>query len=179
MLSGPKRGGDHARQWTQSSSGPAVASARPTRGSCRGAPHPACNPAHPACKPSTPPAIPRTPCSPVHLQAPAPRLAVRRTPPASLCFQPCSRVPPALQPLVRRTCPRACGFCEHERRPTPAWARGLAIARGERPPPMKPPAERTAAQQVTLSHSVGGPAWPGEPRAVENSDEQRDPGRAK
>ena len=42
----------------------------------------------------------------------------------------------------------------------PAWARGLALARGEIPLPMKPPTELTAAEQTTLSSSVGGPARP-------------------
>ena len=42
----------------------------------------------------------------------------------------------------------------------PAWARGLAIARGELPLPMKPPTELTASEQITLSSSVGGPAHP-------------------
>ena len=55
-----------------------------------------------------------------------------------------------------------CGFCGHERAAVPAWARGLALARGEAPLPMKPPTELTAAEQTTLSSSVGGPAHPGD-----------------
>ena len=44
----------------------------------------------------------------------------------------------------------------------PAWARGLALARGETPPPMKPPTALTVSEQITLSASVGGPARPDE-----------------
>ena len=61
---------------------------------------------------------------------------------------------------MQSTCPKACGFCEHKPKSTPAWARGLALARGEIPLPMKPPTGMTAAEQITLSYSVGGPARP-------------------
>ena len=44
----------------------------------------------------------------------------------------------------------------------PAWARGLALARGETPAPMKPPTALTVSEQITLSASVGGPARPDE-----------------